>query len=195
MLLHWGIAGSWSTFNQTVAATSLSSMLPLIPWALHYATMKSGRLPADVKLSVRLIWAHFRLIIVEPTKRPVKGETLPGAFTITDNGARLNNATTCLLQCQSPFSNHWRPAIKNRISSRKGHTSKVREIEHGSFTPIVMSVTGGLGKADTGGLPHLSLPSKTVALWPLSFSLLCSAVQSISQVQSISEYRTRHSTA
>ena len=32
---------------------------------------------------------------------------------------------------------------------KRGYEQRVREIEHGSFTPLVFSLTGGIGKAAT----------------------------------------------
>ena len=75
---------------------------------------------------------------------------------------------------------------KHENSKKRAYEQRVHEIEHGSFTPIVLSLTGGLGKAATTCYKRLTsmiaekqdLPYSTTISWIrclLSFSLLRSA--------------------
>ena len=54
------------------------------------------------------------------------------------------------------FNSYMLPQIDNHIATcygihenikRQAYEQRVREIEHGSFTPLVMSLTGGLSNA------------------------------------------------
>ncbi len=91
------------------------------------------------------------------------------------------------LQIECP---HYLPPIESTKISRKEHKQRVREVEHSSFTPIVLSLTGGLGNAATTCYKKLaSLLSvkrgqhyNTTMSWlrcRLSFSLLRSSIMCI----------------
>ena len=47
---------------------------------------------------------------------------------------------------QSPLTSVYRRREQEKI---RQYEQRVREVEHASFTPLVMSVTGGMGKAAT----------------------------------------------
>ena len=77
--------------------------------------------------------------------------------------------------------------------------SRCREVEHSSFTPFVLSATGGLAKEATvfyKGLASLlaskwDTPYSSALCWMrcrLGFSLLCSAIQSIRGARSSRGY-------
>lgn len=82
------------------------------------------------------------------------------------------------------------PATESIRTREKEPTSRVCEVEHGSFTPLVFSLTGGMGKAASVCYKRLAsliaakrdaLYSSTIA-WircSLSFSLLRSSIQCI----------------
>ena len=38
---------------------------------------------------------------------------------------------------------------KGHKNEKRSYEERVREVEHGSFTPLVVSATGGMGKAPT----------------------------------------------
>ena len=70
------------------------------------------------------------------------------------------------------------------------YKQQIREVEHGSFTPLVMSSTGGLGNSATAFYKRLvsmlalkwDQPYNLIINWlccRLSFSLLCSSIQAI----------------
>ena len=91
------------------------------------------------------------------------------------------------LLTDSPFP----PAIGNmKTSKKRDYEQRVREIEHGSFTPLVMSLTGGLGRAANVCYKRLASliatkqdqPYSSTIAWircRLSFSLLRSSIQCI----------------
>ena len=99
-------------------------------------------------------------VCIEPTLQPITGETLTGASAKAEDGARLDIAANGF------WGGHYERAYFNmgvfnplapsnrqqclastykRIKIRA--CERVREVEHGSFTPIVMSVSGGSGNA------------------------------------------------
>ena len=101
---------------------------------------------------------------IEPTQQPVTREQLHGASSITEDGARLNIAANGFWGSRferayfdvrvfnplTPSNRQQNLAStykKHERSKIRGYEQRVREIEHGSFTPLVMSVTGGVGKA------------------------------------------------
>ena len=150
---------------------------------------------------------------VEPRLQPVTGENLNGASAITDDGARLDIAANgfwggrreqaffdmCVFNPHAPSNGQPLAACyrKHENSKKRAYKQRVREIEHGSFTPIVLSLAGGLGKAATTCYKRLAsmiaekqdLPYSTTISWIrclLSFSLLQSAIQCIRGTRSAS---------
>ena len=92
---------------------------------------------------------------------------------------------------------------KHENSKKRAYEQRVREIEHGSFTPIVLSLTGGLGKVATTCYKRLAsmitekqdLPYSTTISWIrclLSFSLLRSAIQCIRGTLSASGWDVKY---
>ena len=144
---------------------------------------------------------------IEPTLQPVTREQLHGASSITEDGARLDIAANGF------WGSHYERAYfdvrvfnpltpsnrqqnlastykKHERSKIRGYEQRVREIEHGSFTPLVMSVTGGVGK--TASIFYKRLvsmlafkrdhPYSLTLAWmrcKLSYSLLRSSIQCI----------------
>ena len=68
--------------------------------------------------------------------------------------------TNCRLQLSSCYRNH-----KNE--KKRAYEQRVREVEHGSFVPLVLSVTGGMGRIATTTYKHLaSMLSNGTSLTP-----------------------------
>ena len=102
-------------------------------------------------------------VCIEPTLQPITGEALSGASAITEDGARLDVAANGFWggRFERAFFDVFNPhAPSNRhpLSScyrkhenimKRAYKQRVREVKHGSFTPLVMSLTGGLGNAAT----------------------------------------------
>ena len=79
---------------------------------------------------------------------------------------------------------------KHENQKKRAYEQRVREIEHGSFTPLVMSLTGGLGNAASVCYKRLAslisakrdVSYSSTMAWircSLSFSLLRSSIQCI----------------
>ena len=79
---------------------------------------------------------------------------------------------------------------KHENIKKRAYEQRVREIEHSSFTPLVLSLTGGLGKAATVCYKRLASmlsskhdqPYSSTIAWircALSFSLLRSSIRCI----------------
>ena len=100
---------------------------------------------------------------VEPDLQPVTGEMMTGSTSNTNDGARLDiavngfwggrfektymdvrvfnphapsNRNTSIAQCYR----------KHEQEKKRSYDQRIREIEHASFTPLVLSATGGLAK-------------------------------------------------
>ena len=158
-------------------------------------------------------------VCTEPHLQPLTGEQLTGASSITDNGARLDIATSRFwggwyeraffdVRVFNPHasSNHQPLAScyrKHENAKKRVYEQRVREIEHGSFTPLILSATGGLGNAATVRYKRLasmiadkrSQPYSSTMSWlrcTLSFTLLLAAIQCIRGSRSRSGHTERH---
>ena len=101
-------------------------------------------------------------VTVEPPLLPVSGANLPSGTNISD-GARLDVSARSLwnplerafvdvrvFNAQAP-SNRSLGAITSMYShherlKKNAYNRRVIEIDHGTFTPIVLSTTGGMGR-------------------------------------------------
>ena len=102
-------------------------------------------------------------VSVEPHLQPLSGERFMGALTITDDGARLDIAADGFwggwheraffdVRIFNPFALSKNRPIracyrKHETQKRRSYNQWVVEAEHGSFTPLVLSATGGMGTA------------------------------------------------
>jgi len=100
-------------------------------------------------------------VCTEPTLSPVIGESLPPS-TVCSDGARLDVAADGFWGSQNERAffdvRVFNPLAPSNSSSsisatykkherekKREYGARVREIEHGSFTPLVLSSTGGMG--------------------------------------------------
>ena len=145
-------------------------------------------------------------VCTEPTLQPLTGETLTGTSAITDDGARLDFAASGFwgghheraffdVRVYNPYATSNRQPIsachrKHENIKKRAYEQRVREIERGSFTPLVLSLTGGLGNAATVCFKRLASmfatkrdqPYSTTMAWlrcSLSFCLLRSSIRCI----------------
>ena len=105
-------------------------------------------------------------VATEPTLQPISGEVLEGATANSQDGARLDIAASGFWGGQFErsyfdvrvFNPHAASNRQTQLSStyrrhenvkRRAYEQRIREVEHASFTPLVMSLTGGLGHAAT----------------------------------------------
>ena len=146
-------------------------------------------------------------VCIEPALQPITGETLTGSSAILEDGARLDIAVNGFwggryerayfdVRVFNPHapSNHQQSLASTyrrheRIKIR-AYEQRVREVEHGSFTPLVMSLSGGCSNA--ANVCYKRLASMLAEKWDqsysstlawmrckLSFTLLRSAIQCI----------------
>ena len=155
-------------------------------------------------LTANLLSEVCHSVSTEPHLQPISGETLTGASANVEDGARLDILANGFWGSRFEraffdvrvFNPH---APSNRqpqlaTSYRRHENLKKRcyeqcicEVEHGSFTQLVLSATGGLGRAATVTYRRLASllstkrdqPYSTIMGWlrrRLSFSLLRSSI-------------------
>ena len=94
---------------------------------------------------------------------------------------------------------------KNELEKKRAYDKRVREIEHGSFSPLVFSAAGGMGSTATVVYKRLAslLADKrnttysTTLHWlrcRLNFSLLRSAVKCLRGSRTTAHWKTNYST-
>ena len=145
-------------------------------------------------------------VSIEPSLQPLTWETLASSSAITEDGARLDVAASGFWGGQyeraffdvrvfNPYAPSNRQALatcyrKHENIKKRAYEQRVREIEHSSFTSLVLSLTGGLGKAATVCYKRLASmlsskhdqPYSSTIAWircALSFSLLRSSIRCI----------------
>ena len=78
----------------------------------------------------------------------------------------------------------------HEMTKKRAYEQRIREVEHASFTPLIFSASGGMAREATTFYKRLASllstkreqPYSSTMMWLrclLSFSLLCSAIQSI----------------
>ena len=105
-------------------------------------------------------------VTIEPHLQPLTGEILSHNSAITDAGARLDVAMYAFwggrfekafldVRVFNPCtqSNHRSPLTsvyrRHEQEKKRQYEQRVREVEHTTFTPLVLSATGGMGRAAT----------------------------------------------
>ena len=158
-------------------------------------------------------------LLVEPGLQALTGEVLSGPSAIGDDGARLDISVNGLWGGRHEktfidvriFNPHAPSNKKSTLSScyrnherlkKRAYEQRVREIEHASFTPLVLSATGGFAREATIFYKRLAslLATKWEQLYSLTidwlrctitFSLLRSAIQCIRGARSRSGFASR----
>ena len=146
-------------------------------------------------------------VCIEPDLQPITGEVLIGATSNAQDGARLDitangfwggrfERTYFDVQVFNPHAPSHRqsslPACYRKQESlkKRAYEQRVREVEHSSFTPLVLSVTGGMANEATTFYKRLAsclamkwdYPYSSTMSWLRcrpTFSLLRSAIQCI----------------
>ena len=157
-------------------------------------------------LTANLLSEVCHNVTIEPTLQPVTRETFKLASAITDIGARSDIAAdgfwgghlektffdVRVLNPLAPSNTTPTPSAcyrRHEKEKQRAYEQRIREIEHASFTPIVLSTTGGMGPIATTFYKRLAdrLASKWNSSYSqtigwlrcrLSFSLLCSSILS-----------------
>ncbi len=183
----------------------------------HALSCPKGSFPSLRHNEIRYITANLltevcNRLCIEPHLQPAMGEHLNGASSNIQDGARLDIAANGLWGSRSErtyfdvrvFNPH---APSNRQSNasasykkhekenKRAYEQRIREIEHSSFTPLVMASTGGLGPAASLTYKRLATllavklnqTYSTTLSWlrcRLSFCLLRSSIQAIRDARS-----------
>ena len=144
---------------------------------------------------------------VEPTLQPITDESIPHASANLQEGARLDisangvwggrfEKTFLDVRVFNPLAPSNRNSSiaacynKHEREKKRSYERRIREVEHASFTPLVMSTLGGMGREATVFYKRMAsllankwdTPYSRTLNWlrcRLSFSLLRSAIQAI----------------
>ena len=158
-------------------------------------------------------------VCVEPTLQLITCEVLSNATAISDDGARLDIAANGfwggrseraffdvrVFNPHAPSNRQPLPTCyrKHENLKKRAYEQRGREVERGSFTPLVMSLTGGLGNAASVCYKYLAslisskrdVPYSSTMAWTrcsLSFSLLRSSIQCIWDARSTIGHAVKH---
>ena len=159
-------------------------------------------------------WAWYLLaevcndVCIEPCLQPLSGETLNGASSNAQDGARLDIAASGFwgrrfertyfdVRVFNPLAPSHRQCNlstcyrKQENLKKRAYEQRVREVEHSSFAPLVLSASGGLANeakifyrrlASFLAASKWDQPYSSTLSWlhtRLTFSLLRSAIQCI----------------
>ena len=183
------------------------------PFSIEHAlTCKTGGFPAVRHNEVRDITASLLSevchgVATEPHLQSLSGEIMSHRTAITNDGARLDIAVygfwggrfeKAFLDVRvfnpSAQSNRHGPVAsvyrRHEQEKRRQYEQRVQEVEHSTFTPLVMSTTGGMGRAATTFYKRLAsmisdkrdVPYSKAINWircRLSFALLRASIMSI----------------
>ena len=177
----------------------------------HALSCARGGLPTIRHNEIRDLTANLLTEVcndvrIEPELQAVTTEHLTGATANSPDGARLDISANGVWGGRSEKTyfdvrifNPYAPSNKNMIPSacykqherekKRAYEQRVREIEHSSFTPLVLAATGGLGVEATtfykrlaSKLSQWNSPYSTTLCWLqccLAFSLFHSSIQAI----------------
>ena len=183
------------------------------PFSVEYAlNCKTGRFPAVRHNEVRDITASLlsevcHASLPEPHLQSLSGETMSHHSAITDDGAHLDIAVygfwggrfeKAFLDVRvfnpSAQSNQHGPLAsvyrRHEQEKKRQYEQRIHEVEHATFTPLVISSTGGMGRAATTFYKRLAsmisdkrgVPYGKTVNWIrccLSFTLLRASIMSI----------------
>ena len=105
-------------------------------------------------------------VCIEPDLQPITGETLTGATSNVQDGARLDIAANGFwggrfertyfdVRVFNPHATSNRSINlsscyrKHESLKKRAYEQRIREVEHASFTPLVLSATGGMAAEAT----------------------------------------------
>ena len=154
-------------------------------------------------LTANLLTEVCNDVCIEPDLQPIDGEVLPTSSN-TQDGARLDIATNGFwggqFECtffdvrvfnpHAPSNRHPHCYRKHKLEKKRQYEQRVREVEHTSFTPLVLSATGGIASEATVFYKRLASclatkwdqhysPTMSWLCCRLIYSLLRSAIQCI----------------
>jgi hypothetical protein len=117
-------------------------------------------------LSANLLSEVCQDVTIEPPLQPLQGEQFTYATAITENESRLDMAARGFWQGRGEralfdiriFNPYAQSNKKSSLSStyrchekmkKRAYNQRVIDVEHATFTPVVFSITGGLGREAT----------------------------------------------
>ena len=178
----------------------------------HALSCAKGRFPSIRHNEIRNLTATLLTevchdVSIEPGLQPVTNETLTGATANCQDSARLDIAASGfwggtyertffdvrVFNPHAPSNRHTQLSScyrKHEQIKKRAYEQRIREVEHASFTPLVISATGGLANEASTFYKRLASllaskwdhPYSSTLCWlrcSLAFSLLRSAIQSI----------------
>ena len=110
---------------------------------------------------------------IEPHLQPLQGEALHNQSSNCQSGARLDIAADGFWGSRHEIAffdvrvfNPYAPSNRNshlttcyrshENAKKRSYDQRIREVEHGSFTPLVLSCTGGMGRASVNTYKRLA---------------------------------------
>ena len=154
-------------------------------------------------------------VAIEPHLQPLTGRSLHGASSISQDGARLDVAADGFwgsrferaffdIRVFNPFApsnqrSSLQACYRNHENVKKrAYHQRVREVEHGTFSPLVFSCTGGMGRVDKRLAALVAAkrdePYSTTMGWircRLSYSLLRAAIMCVRGARSTIGHASR----
>ena len=155
-------------------------------------------------------------VCIEPHLQPTTHDQLSGATANSQDGARVDVSTNGVwggrfqktdfdvrvFNPLAPFNKNQTPAAcyrKHEREKKRAYDQRIREVEHSSFSPLVFSATGGMGREATcfykllaSMLAHKwDQPYSTTLWWlrcRLTFSLIRSAIQALRGARSSQDH-------
>ena len=200
-LYAFDMAGEHHTYHPTVFVTSTVD---------HALSCSRGGFPSIRHNEIRDLTADLLSEVchnlgTEPQLQPVTGEQLTHRTANQEDGARLdvvaesfwgNDRQSAFFDVRvfNPFAPSYRNSSlaicyrKNELEKKRAYDQRVREIEHGSFSPLVFSTSGGMGTTATVVYKRIASliatkydkPYSRTIHWlrcRLSFSILRSAIR------------------
>ena len=128
-------------------------------------------------LTATLLTEVCKDVRVEPELQPVTHEVLNGATANSQDGARLDIAANGVwggnfertyfdvrvFNPHAPTNRHTQLSScyrKHEREKKRAYKQRVREVEHATFTPLVMAATGGLANEANVFLQKISLHAR-----------------------------------
>ena len=158
-------------------------------------------------LTVTLLTEVCHDVFIEPRLQPMSNETLAGSSANRQDGARLDIAASGfwggtfertffdfrVFNPHAPSNRHTQLSScyrKHEQVKKRAYEQRIREVEHTSFTPLVISATGGLASEASTFYKRLASllastldhPYSSTLCWlhcSLAYCLLRSTIQSI----------------
>ena len=114
-------------------------------------------------LTANLLTEVCNDVCIEPELLPIDGELFTGTSLYSQNGARLDFAANGfwggrferaffdvrVFNPHAPSNRHPCCYRKHELEKKQHYEQRVREVEHASFTPLVLSATGGMANEAT----------------------------------------------